>query len=41
MNITKQNFPRVDALPYAKEGTLEEMLEELFGEEWIFRERGK
>lgn len=30
MDIEKHNFRQVDALPYAKEGTLSEMLDELF-----------
>ena len=32
VEITKHNFRQVDALPYVKEGTLQEMLDELFGE---------
>lgn len=31
MDIEKHNFRQVDALPYAKEGTLSEKLDELFG----------
>lgn len=31
MDIAKHNFRQVDALPYAKEGKLSEMLDELFG----------
>ena len=30
-DITKHNFRQVDALPYAKEGTLQQKLDELFG----------
>ena len=35
VEITKHNFRQVDALPYAKEGTLSQLLDELFGEEDI------
>ena len=31
-DIVKHNFRMKDALPYAKDGTLSEMLDELFGE---------
>lgn len=30
-DITKHNFRRVDAVPYAKEGTLSELMDKLFG----------
>lgn len=30
-DITKHNFRQVDALPYAKEGNLQQKLDELFG----------
>lgn len=33
MDITKHNFRLADALPYAKEGKLDELLEEMFGDE--------
>ena len=33
VEIAKHNFRRADALPYAKEGRLEELMDELFGEE--------
>lgn len=33
IQITKHNFRQVDALPYAKEGTLEQLLDELFGKD--------
>lgn len=32
VEIKNHNFRQVDALPYAKEGTLSELLDELFGE---------
>ena len=32
VKITKHNFKQVDALPYAKEGTLSEKLDEIYGE---------
>lgn len=32
VKITKHNFRQVDALPYAKEGTLQEKLDEIYGE---------
>ncbi len=32
LEITKHNFRQVDALPFAKEGTLEEELDRIFGE---------
>ena len=32
VDIKNHNFRQVDALPYAKEGTLSELLDELFGE---------
>lgn len=32
VKITKHNFRQVDALPYAKEGTLKEKLDEVYGE---------
>ncbi len=32
MHITKHNFRHLDALPYAKDGSLNEKLDELFGE---------
>ena len=31
MEDIKHNFRQLDALPYAKEGTLQEKLDELFG----------
>ena len=31
VEITKHNFRQVDALPYAKEGTLDQLIDELFG----------
>ena len=31
LDITEHNFRQVDALPYAKEGTLQQKLDELFG----------
>lgn len=30
-SITKHNFKHLDALPYAKEGTLQEKLDEVYG----------
>lgn len=33
VKISKHNFRKVDALPYAKEGTLDKLMDELFGEE--------
>lgn len=33
VKITKHNFKQVDALPYAKEGTLSEKLDEIYGEQ--------
>ena len=33
VEITKHNFRQVDALPYAKEGTLDQLMDELFGAE--------
>lgn len=33
VEITKHNFRQVDALPYAKEGTLDQLMDELFGEQ--------
>lgn len=33
-HITKHNFKQVDALPYAKKGTLEAKLDELFGSDF-------
>ena len=33
VEITKHNFRQVDALPFAKEGTLEQELDRLFGED--------
>lgn len=35
VKITKHNFKQLDALPYAKEGTLEEKLDEIYGETTI------
>lgn len=32
VKITKHNFRQVDALPYAKEGTLQQKLDEIYGE---------
>ena len=32
VEITKHNFRQIDALPYAKEGTLDKLMDELFGE---------
>lgn len=32
VEITKHNFRQVDALPYAKEGKLDELMDQLFGE---------
>ncbi len=32
VEITKHNFRQVDALPYAKAGTLDQLMDELFGE---------
>lgn len=32
LGIMKHNFRQVDALPYSKEGKLDELIEELFGE---------
>lgn len=31
LEITKHNFCQVDALPYAKEGNLEQLIEKIFG----------
>lgn len=31
VEIPKHNFKQVDALPYAKEGTLQQKLDEIFG----------
>lgn len=33
VEITRHNFRQVDALPYAKEGTLDQLMDELFGAE--------
>ncbi|MBR5099558.1 MAG: hypothetical protein IK091_10105 [Spirochaetales bacterium] len=33
VEITKHNFRQVDALPYAKEGNLDALLDDLFGED--------
>ena len=33
VEISKHNFRQVDALPYAKDGTLEQLLDELFEDE--------
>lgn len=32
VKITKHNFKQIDALPYAKEGTLKEKLDEIYSE---------
>ena len=32
MKITKHNFRQVDALPYAKDGTLQKVIDELYGD---------
>ena len=32
VTITKHNFKQLDALPYAKEGTLKQKLEEIYGD---------
>lgn len=31
VKITKHNFRQIDALPYAKDGTLQEKIDEIYG----------